>query len=263
MIAPTIVPIFTLLFGLAFGSFLNVCIARLPWHRSIVHPPSHCPGCKTPIRSRDNIPLLSYLILRGRCRACRTPISWRYPAVELANALLWLACLLQFGLTLQGVGMAVLCFLLLGLAVMDAETLRLPDAFTLPGIALGLAWTAVTAPTGSRLATVLHAALWSFAATVLLLAIALGYRAVRGRSGLGIGDAKLLAMLAAWLGPASALLILFLGVVMAAIYGFVLLVSRRANATTRIPLGAFLSLAALYAIFAGPDTIHWYLHLFL
>ncbi|MFT4113026.1 prepilin peptidase [Silvibacterium sp.] len=257
-----IAALFTLLFGLAFGSFLNVCIARLPRHRSIVHPPSHCPGCKALIRSLDNIPVLSYLLLRGRCRSCGDPISWRYPAVELATALLWLTCFLHFGLTPAGVAMAILCFLTLGLAVMDAETLRLPDSFTLPGIALGLAWSVISAPEGSRLRAALFAALWSATAAGILLAIAFSYRALRGRAGLGLGDAKLLAMFAAWLGPADTLLILFLGVVITALYGLTQLLRGRAGAATRLPLGAFLSLAALYTVFAGQPTIAWYLHFF-
>ena len=133
-----LIPIFVVLLGLAFGSFLNVCISRLPRHESIVRPRSRCPRCAAPIAAGDNIPILSWILLRGRCRHCNQSIAWRYPAVEFATAALFLLSLLFFGLTVAGIGMAILSFLLLGLAVMDAETMRLSDAFSLPGIALGI-----------------------------------------------------------------------------------------------------------------------------
>src|SRR5271170_5683833 len=133
-----LVGIFCGLLGLVFGSFLNVCISRLPRHESVAAGRSRCPECGKPIRALDNVPLLSFLVLRGRCRDCGERISWRYPAIELATAALWVLCWLEFGLSVEGVGSAVLCFLLLGLAAMDAETMLLPNAFTLPGIVLGV-----------------------------------------------------------------------------------------------------------------------------
>jgi leader peptidase (prepilin peptidase)/N-methyltransferase len=209
-----LVAIFCVLFGLAFGSFLNVCIARLPRHESIVRPASHCPACAKPIRAWDNLPLLSWIILRGRCRNCGWPIPWRYPLVELGTAILFLLAYLTFGLTLQAAGMALLCFTLFGLAVMDAETLLLPDAFTLPGIVLGVIFSGLTG--GWR------AAGWSAAYAVggaaLILLIRGTYWLVRRREGMGLGDAKLFALIAAWLGPWQSLLVLFLGVVTAAVF---------------------------------------------
>src|SRR5271165_1343630 len=126
------------LLGLVFGSFLNVCVSRLPRHESVAAGRSRCPECGKPIRALDNVPLLSFLVLRGRCRDCGERISWRYPAIELATAALWVLSWLEFGLTVEAVGMAVFCFLALGLAAMDAETMLLPNAFTLPGIVLGV-----------------------------------------------------------------------------------------------------------------------------
>jgi leader peptidase (prepilin peptidase)/N-methyltransferase len=268
-----LIEIFVVLLGLAFGSFLNVCIARLPRHESIAHPPSHCPRCGTPIRTRDNVPLLSYLILRGRCRACRAPISWRYPAVEFATAALWLLCFLVFGPTVEAVAMAILCFLAVGLAVMDAETLLLPDAFTLPGIFLGILWSAVSTGGGwpERLRAAGLSLVWAIVAAALILAVRLVYWLVRRREGMGLGDAKLFAMLAAWLGPENALLILFLAVVTGALYGIVSLTRKRqphgqrvsaARAPHRVPLGSFLCASAIYTIFAGQPTIAWYLRFF-
>jgi leader peptidase (prepilin peptidase)/N-methyltransferase len=255
------------LFGLAVGSFLNVCISRLPRHESIVHPASRCPRCKTAIRAADNIPLVSFAILCGRCRHCRWRIPWRYPAVEAATAGLFLLSFLQFGLTVTGIGMIVLGFLLLGLAVMDAETRRLPDAFTLPGIGLGLVFSvlrpASTLP--GRLTNMGLALAWATAAALTVLAIRWLYRLVRRKEGMGLGDAKLLAMIAAWLGPALTLLTLFLGVLVAALVGVFWIVSRgrRGSLSARLPFGAFLCAAAIYAMFAGRPIIEWYLRFFL
>lgn len=259
--------IFVVLFGLAFGSFLNVCIARLPGHESLVHPRSRCPRCGTPIRSSDNIPILSWIFLRGRCRACRWPIPWRYPAVELATAALFLLSFLRLGLTIVGIGTDVLCFLLLGLAVMDAETMRLPDAFTLPGLALGMVYAAVGSADTMR-DHFRHAAaaiLWAALAALLLLLIRWIYFLVRRHQGLGLGDIKLLAMIAAWLGPAPTLLTLVLGAFAAAVYGLVVIAAsrgRRRFVSTRLPLGSFLSAAALYTLFAGQPILAWYLRFY-
>jgi leader peptidase (prepilin peptidase) / N-methyltransferase len=262
-----LISIFVALFGLAFGSFLNVCISRLPRHESIVRPASRCPRCGSAIRAMDNIPLLSWVLLRGRCRNCGGQIAWRYPAVELATACLFLLSWLRLGLTLEGIGADILCFLLLGLAVMDAETMRLPDAFTLPGIALGVLYAGMK-PAASGWLRLLHAgeaAGWAIAAAAVILAIRGVYFLVRHREGLGLGDAKLLALIAAWLGPELGGMALFLGVVSAAVYGVVsqapgLRSGRFGNA--RLPLGAFLSASAIYVIFEGGKTLNWYMSFF-
>jgi leader peptidase (prepilin peptidase)/N-methyltransferase len=251
------------LLGLIFGSFLNVCIARLPRHESIVRPPSHCPHCGKPIQARDNVPLLSYLILGGRCRTCRQGISWRYPAVEVTNALLWLLCFLQFGFALQAFAMAILCFLALGLAVMDAETMLLPNAFTVPGIVLGILWSAASAGDAwpERLRGAGMCLLWAAAAAGVMLLIRAAYGLLRRQEGMGLGDVKLFAMIAAWLGPSDALLIFFIASVTGAAYG-ILCFFRQKSASPPIPLGSFLCLATIYAVFDGPQTVAWYLGLF-
>jgi leader peptidase (prepilin peptidase)/N-methyltransferase len=255
------------LFGLAFGSFLNVCISRLPRHESILRPGSRCPDCSTPILIRDNFPLLSWIALRGRCRACHRRIPWRYPAIEFATAALFLTCFLQFGLTLADVGMAVLSFLLLGLAVMDAETMRLPDAFTLPGLLLGIVYSGLLpeATMSAHLRAVGFALLWAVVAALILLLISGAYYLVRRRQGLGTGDIKLLAMIAAWLGPIPTLLTLTLGVFATAVYALLLVAAsadRRAALTASLPFGSFLCAAALYALFRGEPIVHWYLQFF-
>ena len=258
--------IFAGLLGLVFGSFLNVCIWRLPRHESVAEGRSRCPECGAAIRGVDNVPLLSFLRLRGHCRDCGAAISWRYPAIELATAALWLLCWLEFGASLQAVGMAVFCFLALGLAAMDAETMLLPDAFTLPGIALGVIYSTAICSGGwvDRLRCGGIAVGWAVCAAAVMLGIRGLYWLVRRREGMGLGDAKLLAMITAWLGPTNAVLTLFLAVVSGAVYGilWVSLRKRRRGAPAQVPLGSFLCAAAIYAAFEGRAIVEWYLGLF-
>ena len=199
-------------------------------------------------------------------------IPARYPLVEVATAALFLLCYFEFGLTLHGVASAVLCWLLLGLAVMDAETLRLPDALTLPGIALGVIASSFPGVQGAVPIFPLRAAgaslLWAACAGALILMIRAIYWLVRRCEGIGLGDAKLLAMIASWLGPWQAGLVLFLAVICAAAYGLGLIAwggTRRSSKngfTARIPLGAFLCAAAILAIFEGDSILGWYLGFF-
>jgi leader peptidase (prepilin peptidase)/N-methyltransferase len=289
------------LLGLLFGSFLNVCIARLPDHRSILQPRSHCPRCLQPIRWYDNIPLLSWILLAAKCRHCKAAIPWRYPLVELATGLWFALAVVQALnttapatsaplLALTGLAFAALGFLLIGLLVMDWQTHTLPDAFTYPGIAIGFFLTCadviflprgfgdihvsprismrLSSPgsgnaTGNILLTgpehLIYGRLLAIllAAGVLLLIRSL-YQALRHREGLGVGDVKLLAMIAAFLGFWNAMFALFIGVILAAIYAITLLARRRATATTRIPLGTFLCLGGLLAALLGDPLIAWY-----
>jgi leader peptidase (prepilin peptidase)/N-methyltransferase len=271
--------IFAALFGLILGSFLNVCISRLPNHESVVSPRSRCPRCAQPIRSFDNIPVLSWILLGGRCRDCKARISVRYALIEAATAMLFLLCALEFGLTVLGAGAAVLCWLLLGLAATDAETMLLPDALTLPGIALGVVFSGfVDSGLGAFAGFSWPGFSWKESAASLLWA-ACGFGVIllirglywlaRKREGIGLGDAKLLAMIAAWLGIWQAGLVLFLAVVCAALYGLGILLGRRISKAKdgdlfrlKIPLGAFLSAAGIFCIFKGPQILNWYLGFF-
>jgi leader peptidase (prepilin peptidase)/N-methyltransferase len=296
------------LVGLLLGSFLNVCISRLPDHRSIVRPGSHCPVCKAAIRWYDNIPLLSWLALRGRCRACGTKISWRYPAVELAVGLWFcliaqrlhaLAVATEVGIDSGGwisfipesfayIVALILGFLLIGLLVMDWLTHKLPDAFTLTGIAIGFVLICCQAvfmgphegemllhgrnplsspgnvvDKGNVILTgpehlVLGRLLAIVCAAGIVLLIRFAYRKLRGREGMGLGDAKLMAMIAAFLGFWPAVLAMFLGVVLCSAYALVLMVRGRATASTRLPLGTFLSVGGLLAALVGTPLIAWY-----
>jgi leader peptidase (prepilin peptidase) / N-methyltransferase len=208
----------------------------------------------------ENIPLLSWLVLRGRCHGCQQPIAWRYPLIELATALLFLLCQLTFGLHLTGIATMAFCFLLLGLAAMDAESMTLPDSFTLPGIGLGLLYAAIIPQVGrwDRLLHIASALLSGALAALFLLLIRWIYYWLRHQEGLGLGDVKLLAMIAVWMGPRLTGEVLFFGVLAAALYG--LLWARRANAP--LPLGSFLCASALFVTFRGEAVLHWYLHFF-
>ncbi len=262
--------------GLLLGSFLNVCIARLPRHVSIVWPGSHCPACGVSIRPWDNIPLVSFLLLRGRCRSCRKPISVRYPLVEAALAVLFLLAALRVPSPLPLLGAGVFCFLMLGLICMDAETFRLPDSFTLPGTCLGTAFAAL--PGGGligamRLASHVPLALPAWAAwqssiagallaAGLLSAIRWLYWLIRRQQGMGLGDVKLAACLGAWLGVTGALLTLALAVLLGAVVGLLLLRGTQAGsrASLRLPFGSFLCVAALVTLFVGEKILAWYFH---
>jgi leader peptidase (prepilin peptidase)/N-methyltransferase len=264
--------IYTVLAGLVFGSFLNVCVSRLPRHESIVAPRSRCPHCDAPIRSWDNIPVLSWILLRGRCRDCHQRISIRYLLIEMGTAALFLLCLLTFGLTVRALATATFCWLLLGLAATDAETMLLPDSLTLPGLALGIISSGFQGFFGDMPAfewrSLARSLLSAICAATLVLLIRALYWLVRRREGIGLGDAKLLAMIAAWLGAKQTALVLFLGVVSAAIYGLMLIAgggARRNQAggfTARIPLGTFLCAGAMIAIFEGNVILNWYVGLF-
>jgi len=239
----------------------------------VVSPRSHCRQCKQPIANRDNIPLLSYLLLGAACRACGSRIPWRYPVIELATCVLFVMCCLKFSPSWLAVCWALLCFLLLGLAVMDAETLLLPDVFTLPGLLAGVVFAALSPGLGGfgwTWRTAVRAAGWSLlaaaAAAAVLLLIAGAYWLVRRRTGMGMGDVKLLAMLAAWLGLRQTGLVLFLAVVAGALYGLgTILLNRRGDTPPGqlpVPFGTMLSLAGLCSIFLGERTLGWYLQFF-
>jgi leader peptidase (prepilin peptidase)/N-methyltransferase len=270
--------VFAALFGLALGSFVNVCISRLPAHRSIVRPASHCPHCKTPIAMRDNIPLLSFALLRGRCRSCQRLISWRYPLVEVAIAGLTVACILFFDLSLDGVAGAVFCAFMVALAVCDAETLRLPDALTVPLIGLGILYRfsdgltqrlhhSVSEGLRYGLTLGLRGAISAVATALGLLLLRWLYVLLRKRQGMGLGDVKLAAGIAAWLGARQMLVVFFVAVVSGALVTLTLLALARRKARSgtgprAVPFGMFLALAAIYGLFFGWSTLLWYMHFF-
>ena len=287
------------LLGLAFGSFLNVCLSRWPQGESVVEPRSHCRNCGRTLPWWENVPLLSWLALRGQCRTCHSKISWRYPLVEFIVGALWasiawralpelsdpfLPALIKAADFVPELGFALLCWMLTALAFLDAENLWLPDWITLPGIGLGFF---VAIARGVLVAVsplhdtmhgfdtikyevepaVVRALLGSLGAAGLILLIRWTYWLIRKREGIGLGDAKLMAMLGAWLGLTGALLSFAIGVMIGAVFALVVLAiptARRESDNwllSKMPLGTFLCVGGIISALWGPPLIAAYLRL--
>jgi leader peptidase (prepilin peptidase) / N-methyltransferase len=249
-------PAFAFALGLIFGSFSNVCIHRLPLGQSVVHPRSRCPRCQSAIAAWDNIPLLSYLFLRGRCRVCGSGISIRYPLVEAANAFLYLGvALLHPPGPYALVTMAFLNALLV-LALIDLDHQLLPDVITKPGIAAGLLASLGGGPPGWR-----ESALSAAAGYLLLMAVARLWQRLRHIEALGQGDWKLVAMLGAFLGWQKLLLTILLATTSGTIVGLVLIAFKGRTFQEKLPLGTFLGFAGILVVFAGDPAVQWYARL--
>jgi leader peptidase (prepilin peptidase) / N-methyltransferase len=254
----SILCLFSVLFGLCLGSFANVCIYRIPLNKSIVHPPSACPGCDYKIRFYDNLPVISYLFLMGRCRECKAYISPRYPLVEILTALLSLALFIRFGFQLQYFIWMLFTGTLLILSFIDFDHKILPDVLTLPGIAAG--WLVSFFPGGISCTDSL---IGLMAGGGSLYLVATVYARITGREGLGGGDIKLLAMIGAWMGWQSLPLIVLMSSLSGAVIGSVFILLGGKGARTQIPFGPFLSLGALSYLFFGRQISLWYLGLFV
>jgi leader peptidase (prepilin peptidase)/N-methyltransferase len=246
------------LLGLVVGSFANVCIHRLPLGQSVVSPPSRCPACGTLIKAYDNLPVLGFMWLRGRCRSCRAAISWRYPAVEAANGLLWLALAWRHGPTLRSLVEMALVTALLVLSLIDLEHQILPDVITLPGVALGLAASFLP---GSPL-TPLASALAAAGGWLAFAAVAKAYQKARGVEGLGQGDWKLAALLGAFLGWQKMLLTVLLASLAGTVVGLLAIALRGRDLRYALPLGTFLGAAGVLVVFLGDALLGWYRGLF-
>jgi leader peptidase (prepilin peptidase)/N-methyltransferase len=235
--------------GLAVGSFLNVLAARLPLQRSVVHPPSACMSCGTEIRWYDNVPLLSYVLLRGRCRTCGTGIGLRYPAVELTTALLVAGCVLAFGLTADAAVAAVFCVALVAVSATDLEHRIIPNKIVLPAAVAVLAAQTALHPSPEW-------ALCALGASGFLFVAALAYPA-----GMGMGDVKLALLMGAMLGRTVGVA-LMLGMVAALLPGIVFLAKHGRKARKMgIPFGPFLALGSIVALFWGHAILDGYLAL--
>ena len=290
------------LFGLVFGSFLNVCIYRLPRELSVVSPRSFCPGCSAPIAAYDNIPVLSWIILRGKCRSCGARISSRYALVELLTGALFVLSYFAATSIAEAVKLCVLSFLLIGLIFTDAETKLLPDLLTKPGILLGLAFSLVIPVEGPahfflralgnwRILSLLNSLAGAILGSAFILGVAVLYETLRGIEGMGRGDVKLMALIGAFLGVKQTLLVLLLGSLIGSCFGglMIVLVWRKRLARRRskmpseparqakrrawqsatlvyrnfeIPFGVFLGIAALFSAFWGPALMRWYARLY-
>jgi leader peptidase (prepilin peptidase)/N-methyltransferase len=257
------------IFGLLFGSLANVIIWRFPRGESLISPGSHCPSCGHGIRWYDNIPVVSWVVLRGRCRDCGASISIRYPTVELLSGLLWLAAGIAFGVTGTTVFAIVFFYLLLVLAFIDIDTQRLPNPLVLALAIVGVAGAAASQLVGERfcplvgvagdglLAEPLVAALFGAAlGGGVTLGIALLYRSVRGLEGLGMGDVKLMAAMGLYVGAFS-LLALALGSLLGTLVAIPMM-RKGAGAKTRIPFGPFLAVGGVLGVLLGPGLWAWY-----
>ncbi len=282
LISPeTFIYALTFVLGLLVGSFLNVCISRLPKdepaERSIVKPRSHCPKCKTPIAWYDNIPLVSYLLLGGKCRSCKTKISAIYPAVELLTALLFLACVMMFGASLAALKWAVFSCILVVLVFTDVLDRILPDPVNYFGLGAGLLLSFFLDPadgTAEWLARKVFAypppsAALSFVDALFGAALGGGllwlvgevYLKWRGREGMGFGDVKMMAMAGAFLGPQRTFLTILVGSLLGSILGLLFILVRRKGSDYELPFGTFLGVAALLVVFFGNPVLDWYLRM--
>jgi leader peptidase (prepilin peptidase)/N-methyltransferase len=242
--------------GLCVGSFLNVCIYRLPRRESLAYPASRCAACGTPLRWYHNVPVVSWIALRARCAACRGRISMQYPLIEIVTALVWV---LIVSITPAGVILAshlALASALIVLFMIDLEHQILPNVITLPGIAVGFAFSLAgpPGPVDSLLGILLGGG--------VLYAIAFGYYALRQEEGMGMGDVKMLAMIGAFLGWRAVLLTLMLASLAGAVIGLALIAWQRGNLRYALPFGTFLSVGALLAMLAGDRLVAWYLGFF-
>lgn len=252
--APFLVLIFLL--GLAVGSFLNVCIHRIPKRESIIFPGSRCPYCRKPIKFYDNIPVLSYLILKGRCRYCHKPISPRYLIVELLTGILFVLIAFFFGINLKGVIFVIFISLLIIAAFIDVEHFIIPDAITLPGIVIGILGNYFISNNfllGIKGALVGGVVIFTFRV--------FGF-SLRKREMMGLGDVKFATMIGAFLGWKSVLLVIFFSAIIGAIIWYFLIIFQRRTSKDQIPFGFFLTAGSLLVLFIGEMILNWYWNLF-
>lgn len=250
--------IFTTLLGLCIGSFANVLIHRLPRGESIVAPGSHCPICNTPLRVKDNIPLLSYALLRGKCRDCGAPISRRYPLVEALTAFLFVACYMRFGWGAALLPACALCAILVALTFVDLEHHLVLDSLLIAGLVIALPMNVIF----SALCTWQESLLGILAGGLPLLAIALAGRLLTKRDVMGGGDIKLMAVAGAFLGWKGALLSLGLGSVLGGIVVLILLALKKIDRRQEIPFVPMLAGGIVLALLIGQPLLDWYFGMF-
>ncbi|HSE51801.1 MAG TPA: prepilin peptidase [Gemmatimonadales bacterium] len=238
------------LFGAVIGSFLNVCIVRLPADQSVVSPPSRCPRCGKPVEWRDNIPVLSWVLLGGKCRGCREPISVLYPLVELATAVLWGVMAWRYGLSVDALKGALFGTLLLGIALTDAREYIIPNEFTYGGLAIGLILSAA-----GGLSAVLAALVGAAVGFAILWVVGVAGRWAFKEEAMGGGDIKMMAMVGSFVGWQGVLLTIFLGALAGtAIFLPLTLIGKK----KLVPFGVFLAIGAAVTFVVGPAIIDWY-----
>ncbi|MBC2737673.1 MAG: prepilin peptidase [Desulfobacteraceae bacterium] len=246
--------IFAFIFGACIGSFLNVCIYRIPEGKSVIHPPSACPQCGYRIRFYDNIPIVSYILLRGRCRRCKVHIPVRYPLVELITGLAALAVFLKYGPTLAAGIYFLFIAVLLVITFIDIDHQIIPDILSLTGIPLFFLLGFLV-----PFITWKDALIGILAGGGLLYAVAFGYQLLTGRDGMGGGDIKLLAMIGAMIGWQGILFTVFVSSLSGTVIGLLLALPAGRSMKSRLPFGPFLAAGAIAYLFCGPALIRWYI----
>ena len=260
--------------GLIIGSFLNVCILRIPAGLSVVRPSSRCPKCHAEIKPYDNIPVLSWLILGGKCRGCKTTISPMYPAIEFLTGVLFVVCYLLFGESLATAKWSMLSALLVVLTATDIRERILPDVVNLSGFVIGILFSFFMVPTdGASLwlsnlmfefppprpvLSVVDALLGAAVGAGLLWIVGEGYFKLRGKEGMGLGDVKMMGMVGAFLGVKRTLLTVLFGSLLGSVIGIVIISVSRKGRDYELPFGAFLGLGALLVIYFGTPLLNWY-----
>jgi leader peptidase (prepilin peptidase)/N-methyltransferase len=244
--------VITFLFGLLFGSFLNVCIYRIPRQESIVFPPSHCPACGVQIKPWDNIPVLSFVFLGGKCRSCHAKISWRYPLVELLTASLFLAFVYSYSFVPLTFVYLVFVSALIVISFIDLDHRIIPDKISLPGVAVGVAASYVLPIAWYE------SIIGALVGGGVIMATGYGGSLIFKKEAMGGGDVKLMAMIGAFLGWKMALLTIFFASLVGAIVGIVVKIS---TGKEYLPFGPFLSLGALFALSFGQQLLFWYWNL--
>jgi leader peptidase (prepilin peptidase)/N-methyltransferase len=247
--------IFSIILGAMVGSFLNVCIYRLPNEESIIWPRSHCPACKKMIRFYDNIPLISYLLLRGRCRHCKGSISIQYPLVEGITALSSLFLFMKFGPSLSYLIYFALVASLIVITVIDLYHQIIPDGISLPGIGVGL----LTSLVNPQI-TFFNSLMGILLGGGSLFLVATLYEWIFKREGMGGGDVKLLAMIGAFLGWKAVILTILLSSLIGSITGILIMILKGKDFKYAIPFGPFLSLGAVITLFYEESLVRWYLY---
>jgi leader peptidase (prepilin peptidase) / N-methyltransferase len=274
MLPPVLIGAFVFAFGLIIGSFLNVCILRIPANKSIVMPASACPKCGAPIRPYDNVPVLSWLVLRGKCRQCKNRISGMYPLVELITGLLFFACYRVFGLRFEALKWAVFSAIVIVLVFTDLRERLLPDAVNFTGFGIGLALSLVTAsvdgtalwlanrvfefPPPAPVLSLVDALLGAAFGSGMLWLVSEVYFRLRGREGMGFGDVKMMLMAGAFLGVRRTLLAIFVGALLGSVIGIIFILARRKDSNYELPFGTFLGAASLLVVFFGTPVLNWY-----
>jgi len=262
--------ILSFIFGSIIGSFLNVCIYRLPREESIAYPRSHCTSCDQSISFYNNIPILSYLFLNGKCSNCKSKISPRYPIVEILTGLLFLATVWSFGLTTQTLFYLIFLSSIVAITFIDLEHMIIPNVITYPGIIVGILYNALKTDWDNSSESIskfsfgiqdffsllnelpiLNSLFGVILGGGILLVIAYSYEIIKKRQGMGMGDVKLLAMIGAFFGWEGVLFVIFLGSILGSVIGISIIIAKRGDLKYALPFGPFLSIAAVIYIFTG------------